>query len=552
VLQTRWSGSPCLKQAVPGNSLRLLVMGALILGIALRGVHLDRKFYWLDEAFTSQHVSGYSDQTIVAELANGTPIPVRQLDRYQYPNPYKTSTDTINHIADTAPELPPLYFLMLRAWDDAFGHSIAVTRSFSVLMSLLLLPAVYWLCWELFRSAWVGGLALALVSVSPFHVVFSQEARPYTLWLTALMIANAALIRAQRQRDSPYWGLYALAMIVGFYTHMLSIALWLAQAIYIWTAAKGQWRRSTQLHALSSLVIWVGFAPWLWRGFIAHPYLSENLIRTPKPPWILVKGLLRGVCILFVDFAVDQTTSYFELGLFLSLCGLSLALVAWSWVYLVRRGPRLAQLFLLPMVFLPTLGLLSTDLLMHANRSEFNRYSLPSYMGLQIGVAYFFAAKLRLVDVDGPQHPAVPKRWQCALALVLAVGLLSGTLFSVAPTWWNKGDGRTPFKTYQCVTTAMNQSANPRLVSDAFFVHVLALSHSLKDATEIQLLNLEAPLNRAVIAKLVPADARSVPTVLTPTVFMYLPSSALQQQVQSQYNLQEVCPHRLWQVQSAK
>jgi uncharacterized membrane protein len=541
VLEARRSDQSLVQSTAIGNALRLIVLGALILGISLRIVHLDRKFYWLDEAFTSQHVSGYTDSAIVQGMGTGIPMPVRQLDRYQYPNPAKTTTDTVNHIADTAPELPPLYFLMLRAWNDAFGHSIVVTRSLSVLMSLLLLPAVYWLCWELFQSAWVGTLALALMAVSPFHVVFAQEARPYTLWLTGLMIANAALIKAQRQRSLPAWGIYVLAMSVGFYTHMLSIGIWLAQTVYIWAAAKGHWRRSTQRHALSSLAIWASFAPWLWRGFIAHPFVSENLVRTPKPFWVLMKGILRGICILFVDFGVDQRSARFEIVLFLAVCIPTLFLVGWALFYLWQRGPRLAKLFLLPFSMLPILGLLATDLLMHANRTEFNRYSLPSYLGLQIVVAYFFAAKLQLVASAGPPLQRLHhKRWQFTLGGVLALGILSSTVFSVAPSWWNKGDVRTPFREYQCVTTAINQSSSPRLVSDAFFVHVLALSHSLKDAAEVQVLRMEAVPDRAFITSL--SDS-------TRSVFIYLPSPSLQQVVQAQVNLQEVCPNLLWRVQ---
>jgi uncharacterized membrane protein len=260
---------------------------------------------------------------------------------------------------------------------------------------------------------------------------------------------------------------------------------------------------------------------------------------------------------LFVDFGVDQQSSPVEIALFLSLCGLTLGMVGWALVYLGRRGSHLAKLLLLPMIFLPTLGLLGTDLLMQANRSEFNRYSLPSYLGIQIVVAYFLAAKLQLVDTDGAQPPP-HKGWKFALASVLAMGLLSGTLFSISPSWWNKGDVRTPFRAYQCVTTAMNQSGRPRLVSDAFFVHVLALSHSLKDETEIQLLNPEAASNRALIANLTQlTDVRSAPTGLDRTgldrtVFMYLPSPDLQQQVQAQYNLQAVCPNLLWQIGSPK
>jgi uncharacterized membrane protein len=541
VLEARRSNQSLLQRTITGNALKLMVLGALILGITLRVVHLDRKFYWLDEAFTSQHVSGYTDPEIIKSMSTGIPMPVRQLDRYQYPNPAKTATDTISHIADTAPELPPLYFLILRAWDDAFGHSIVVTRSLSVLMSLLLLPAVYWLCWELFQSAWVGTLALALMAVSPFHIVFAQEARPYTLWLSALMLANAALVKAQRQRSLSAWVIYGLAMSVGFYTHMLSIGIWLAQTLYIWAAANGQWRRSTKRHALSSLAIWAAFTPWLWRGFIAHSFASENLVRTPKPLWALVKGILRGVCMLFVDFGVDQRSAKFEIALFLAVCIPMLLLVGWAVFYLWQQGPRLAKLFLLPFSLLPILGLLATDLLMHANRTEFNRYSLPSYLGLQIVVAYFFAAKLQLVPSSGPPPPHLDhKRWQFALAGVLAIGILSSTVFSMAPSWWNKGDVLTPFREYQCVTTAINQSSSPRMVSDAFFVHVLALSHSLKDAAEVQVLPAQGPTDRAFITSL------SNPTR---SVFIYLPSPALHQAVQAQVNLREICPNLLWQVQ---
>ena len=40
---------------------------------------------------------------------------------------------------------------------------------------------MYWLCLELFESSVTAWLAVAIIAISPFQIVYAQEARPYSL-----------------------------------------------------------------------------------------------------------------------------------------------------------------------------------------------------------------------------------------------------------------------------------------------------------------------------------------------------------------------------------
>ncbi|MEG3987264.1 hypothetical protein QUA13_08880 [Microcoleus sp. S28C3] len=41
-------------------------------------------------------------------------------------------------------------------------------------------------------------IAVGLLAVSPLHVLYAQEARPYCLWPALILISCASLLRAMR------------------------------------------------------------------------------------------------------------------------------------------------------------------------------------------------------------------------------------------------------------------------------------------------------------------------------------------------------------------
>ncbi|WP_445176194.1 hypothetical protein [Microcoleus sp.] len=145
------------------------------------------------------------------------------LGKYQQINPEKTWWDTVKGLATEEPQLSPLYFILARFWVQSLGPQVAV-KSLSAWISLLVFPRVYWLCWELFRSASVGWMAVTIVAVGPFHVLYGQEARPYMMFAVLVLLSNAILLRAIALQKSPatfkstsklskaVWSIYAIAL----------------------------------------------------------------------------------------------------------------------------------------------------------------------------------------------------------------------------------------------------------------------------------------------------------------------------------------------------
>src|SRR5918992_1843905 len=61
---------------------------------------------------------------------------------------------------------PPLYYLLLHVWMDAFGRSEAATHALSLVFALLAVPAALWAGWSLFgRTA--GLIAAAFAALNP-------------------------------------------------------------------------------------------------------------------------------------------------------------------------------------------------------------------------------------------------------------------------------------------------------------------------------------------------------------------------------------------------
>jgi len=102
---------------------------------------------------------------MVQQDFQGKTISVEDWQRkYQQINPEKTWLDTVKGLATEEPQLSPLYFILSRFWVQLFGPQVAAVRSLSAGITVLVFARVYWLCWELFRSASVGWMAVTIVA----------------------------------------------------------------------------------------------------------------------------------------------------------------------------------------------------------------------------------------------------------------------------------------------------------------------------------------------------------------------------------------------------
>lgn len=108
--------------------LRFLIIFVLTLGVFFRFVNLDIKVYWPDEVVTSVRISGYAMRELVRQVFDGHEVGIEDLQKYQRINDEKTVFNTIDGLATEEPQLPPLYFIMVRFWARWVGDSVTNIR----------------------------------------------------------------------------------------------------------------------------------------------------------------------------------------------------------------------------------------------------------------------------------------------------------------------------------------------------------------------------------------------------------------------------------------
>lgn len=504
------------------DPFRVFILVLLILGVFFRWVNIDRKVYWHDEVYTSLRVSGYNGDRVIEQVFQGQIITPEDLLQYQRLSPEKDWKDTMNALVEH-PEHPPLYYILSRLWQELFGSSVAIARSLSVFISLLVFPSLYWLCWELFRSPGVGWMAIALLTVSPFHVLYAQEARQYTLWTVMILLSSASLLRAirlQKESINPLnrfqnWGIYAVTLALSFYTFLFSAFVAIAHGIYVIAIARFRWNKTIGDYLLSSAIALLLLAPWLWIIVENYYNFKEKTSWTNERQPLSFLATLWGLHIssIFVDFGFElySPLTYLTILLILILVGYSL-----YWVYC--QTSKEVWWFLLTLIGVTAVGLIFPDLMWGGRRSSMSRYFIPCYLGIQPAVAYLLATKM----LKGKFLQR--KIWQSIAVILISGGVISCAITSQSDTWWNK------IASYHNAEVAriFNESDRPLIVSDNSGINVgnlISLSHRLNPNVRLLL----------VVEPNVPKIPDGVGDV-----FLFNPSNSLFSGIQKEHDLELV------------
>jgi mannosyltransferase len=113
---------------------------------------------------------------------------------------------------------PPLYYMLLHGWMDAFGDGPAQTQGLSVLISLVAVPGGFWAGWSLFGRR-AGLILAALAAVNPFLTNYAQETRMYSLMVVLSLLSTAAFVNVFIYRRRGYIPLFGLLLAAMIYTH---------------------------------------------------------------------------------------------------------------------------------------------------------------------------------------------------------------------------------------------------------------------------------------------------------------------------------------------
>ncbi|MEA5507625.1 glycosyltransferase family 39 protein [Halotia wernerae UHCC 0503] len=473
--------------------LRFLMIFLLMMGTLFRFVELDSKVYSHDEIYTSLRISGYTVDEVKQQIFNGRVISQESFRKFQSPNLEKGVNDTIMSLATEDSRHPPLYYLIARFWVNIFGNSVTAIRSLSGLISLLVFPCIYWLCRELFNVPLsIPSVAIALMSISPMQIIYAQEAREYILWLVTIIVCSAALVRAaclelkdqnelEKEQKLPdrfaIWGIYAITLILSLYTSLWTIFVVFAHGIYILTIAKFQLNETVRAYLLASVVGFLAFMPWItivtadfFQFLISADGTAVQASQMPLIPFWLMQ-----VSRIFFDLglSLENPVIYLILPIFLSLVGYAI-------YFLCRRTNYKVWLFVVALIIVPALPLILPDLISGDIRLDSEPYLMPSYLGIQIAVAYLLATQL--------YNGNLLRRsiWQMILLLVIICGLVSSRVSYQAETWWSKG---VSYGNPQ-VAEIINQSARPLLISNSVGINygnVFSLSYLTQPKVRFQL-----------------------------------------------------------------
>ena len=165
------------------------LIGLTIVGLLLRLYNLGGNSLWLDEASTL----GFARQSFVGIWES-------------------TAGGEFN---------PPLFYWLEHGM-LVFGESEFVLRLLPALLGILTIPVVYFIGKE-FKNRDVGLIAAALLTFSPFHIFYSQEARAYAPMLFFFSLVLLFYIRANRSNEVRSWAFFGVFSAVAFWMHFYAI-----------------------------------------------------------------------------------------------------------------------------------------------------------------------------------------------------------------------------------------------------------------------------------------------------------------------------------------
>ena len=167
----------------------------IILGAALRIYRLSSQSFWVDEVI-QVNLSSKSVKDIIPSVFHG----------------------------DSA----PLSHFFLHYWMLLLGSHEFSVRLLFVVFGILSIYFLFILARELF-DAKVALLSALLLSISPFHVWHSQDARMYSLWMLLSIISVLFFLKFLKNNKRIYMFAYVLATLLSLYAHIYTVFIILFQ-----------------------------------------------------------------------------------------------------------------------------------------------------------------------------------------------------------------------------------------------------------------------------------------------------------------------------------
>ncbi len=185
---------------------------------------------------------------------------------------------------------PPLYYAALKIWMGLAGESDFSLRYLSVLAGAVAVPVVYVVGRRLLGRESMALAAALCLTVSPPHIVYSQEVRMYAWAVTLTGLSVYWMLRWLSQRGWRPLVTYALVTAAALYTNYFAALIVLfenvAALVLLLTMRRAgrrlarvgrvgaSWLAAQLALLLSLLALWPLLQGVLGRNFVWRPFLS--------------------------------------------------------------------------------------------------------------------------------------------------------------------------------------------------------------------------------------------------------------------------------------
>jgi len=194
----------------------------------------------------------------------------------------------------------------LHVWMRAFGDSLVAVRSLSLLFGVVSIAAVYLLGYEIYDQQ-TGLIAALLVSLSTFHIQYSQTARMYSMLFFFGVLSMLFYLRCLRDHSLDNRFGYAITTMAMLLTHPYGSFVLLGEMIHLGTRL---WKSQNRQH----LKRWFGteslavapFIPWLSLVAFNRYFLGSGA----ETRWLSAAGLadLKNVIWAYVGVPINYPT----------------------------------------------------------------------------------------------------------------------------------------------------------------------------------------------------------------------------------------------------
>jgi uncharacterized membrane protein len=225
------------------------------------------------------------------------------------------------------------------------------------------------------------------------------------------------------------WAIYAVTLVVGFFSYLLLGIVAIKHGIYVVIIEKFRFTKNVIGYLLASIAGLIALSP----GIIT--IIKNSGKASDITSWL---SLRRPVSELMINRVLNISNHFFDVGFYwnspepylistLPVILMILIRVGYCFYLVVIKIAMRVWLFVVTLTFVILGILLPADLIRGGIRSVNSRYMIPCYLGIQISLAYLFTQVQFTIQLQKLWRVAlVRSKWELRLAASMCQHTLGG------------------------------------------------------------------------------------------------------------------------------